>query len=84
MRTFIRIRHVLMGDIAAFKVLKNAQCFILGYLVAMEHVICHETRVRTHSRTRARTHAPKVNTYFIFKVRKSGWANFPIIRDIIQ
>ena len=34
--SFIRIRHVLMGDMAAVKVLKNVLCFIIGYLVAME------------------------------------------------
>ena len=36
MRSFIGIRHVLMGDLAAIKVLKNALCFIMGYFVAME------------------------------------------------
>ena len=34
--SFIRIHHVLMGDMATVKVLKNALCFIIGYLVAME------------------------------------------------
>ena len=36
MRSFIGIRHVLMGDMAAVKVLKHALCFIMGYFVAME------------------------------------------------
>ena len=36
MRSFIGIRHVLMGDMMAVKVWKNALCFIMGYFVAME------------------------------------------------
>ena len=36
MRSFMRIRHVLMGAVAAVKVLKNAKCLITGYLVDME------------------------------------------------
>ena len=36
MRGFIRIHHVLMGDMAAVKVLKNALCLKMGYFVAME------------------------------------------------
>ena len=36
MRSFICIRHVLMGDMAEVKVLKNALCFVMGYLVFME------------------------------------------------
>ena len=30
------IRHVLMGDMAAVKVVKNAICLKMGYMVAME------------------------------------------------
>ena len=45
MRSFIRIRHVLLlvGDMAAVKVLKNALCFIMGYFVAMETYDCYVT-----------------------------------------
>ena len=46
MRSFIGIRHVLMGDMAAIKVLKNAICFIIGYFVALEtcYVTCIDVR----------------------------------------
>ena len=39
MRSFIGIRHVLMGDMAVVTVLKNALCFIMWYLVGMETLV---------------------------------------------
>ena len=36
MQSFIGIHHILMGDMAAVKVLKNALCFIMGYFVVLE------------------------------------------------
>ena len=35
LRSFIGIHHVLIGHMTAVKVLKNALCFIMGYLVDM-------------------------------------------------